>query len=385
MSTHALLWMKNYHRVTQLEQWKDITQMQLGDVKSPSLFVSAQLVAPQTLNICAEGGDMCVCVWGGCGLMAGHMGRASSPSVCQPTWLLLWQACPRQDHRLGPPVGLQQGSPASPSPLEHPSFHLRPGGPHPALQPSAPRCHRSPSCSALRWNNSIVFHCLPCCVCNRNSLGACFFIFIYFPAFACLVLGLQGFKSGSLRGSSFQWCESIFRAQIPGRPFYSYCTNVVWLSKVPLVSAVALNSPTWRIVEALNLDSLCLIEKTIAGSVPVVYFSLWFLHLWFNEIVSGAAQILRGKVRWGGGWSDILDILWFSVYLSLFDLNETTGCRTDPACESDPATLHTSCRNTRRANSCSTPVVDAICERELLKHTVMVQFIINHIWFARLP
>ena len=137
----------------------------------------------------------------GCGgggrLMAGHMGRASSPSVCQPTWLLLWQACPRQDHRLGPPLGLQQGSQASPSPLEHPSFHLRPGGPHPALQPSAPRCHRSLSCSALRWNNSIVFHCLPCCACNRSGLGACFFIFIYFSACACLVLRLQGFKSGS--------------------------------------------------------------------------------------------------------------------------------------------------------------------------------------------
>lgn len=131
------------------------------------------------------------------GLMAGHMGKASSTSVCQPTWLLLWQACPRQDHRRGPPVGLQQGSPASPSPLEHPSFHLRPGGPHPALQPSAPRCHCSPSCSAPRWNNSIVFHCLPCCVCNRNGLGACFFILIYFSAFACLVLRLQDFKSGS--------------------------------------------------------------------------------------------------------------------------------------------------------------------------------------------
>lgn len=28
-------------------------------------------------------------------------------------------------------------------------------------------------------------------------------------------------------------------------------------------------------------------------------------------------------------------------YRSLFDLNETTGCRTDAACESDAATLHT--------------------------------------------
>lgn len=212
-------------------------------------------------------------------------------------------------------------------------------------------------------------------------------MFFYFYLFFCLCLPCPQaarFQIRLLRGSSFQWGESIFRLQIPGRPFYSYCTNVVWLSKVPLVSAVALNGPAWRIIEALNQDSLCLIAKTIAGSIPVVYFSFWFLYLWFNEIVSGAAEILRSKVRWGE-WSDILDILWFSVYLSLFDLNETTGCRTDPACESDPATLHTSCRNIRRANSCSTPVVDAICERELLKHTVMVQFIINHIWFARLP
>lgn len=131
----------------------------------------------------------------------------------------------------------------------------------------------------------------------------------------------------------------------------------------------------------------CLIAKTIAGSISVVYFSLCFLDLWYNEILTGATEILRGKVRWeeGGRWSDIPDILWFSVYLSLFDLNETTGCRTDPACELDEATLHTSSRNTRRAYSCSTPVVDAICERELVKRTVMVQFIINHIWFARLP
>lgn len=75
-------------------------------------------------------------------------------------------------------------------------------------------------------------------------------------------------------------------------------------------------------------------------------------------------------------------IFWIScdsVYLSLFDLNETTACRMDPACESEAATLHTSRGNTKRTNSCSTPVVDAICERELLKRAVMVQFIINHI------
>lgn len=162
--------------------------MQLGDVKSPSLFVCVQLVAPQTLNICAEGGKG----EGAVGVMAGHMGRAFSPSVCQPTWLLLWQACPRQDHRLRPPVGLQQGSAASPSPLEHPSYHLHPSGPHPALQPSAPRCHCSLSCFFLHWNNSIVFHCLPCCVCNRSCLRACLIIFIYFSA--CLVLRLRGFK-----------------------------------------------------------------------------------------------------------------------------------------------------------------------------------------------
>lgn len=65
--------------------------------------------------------------------------------------------------------------------------------------------------------------------------------------------------------------------------------------------------------------------------------------------------------------------------LSLFDLNETTGCRTDPACESDPATLHTSCRNIRRANSCSTSVLDVMFGCELLKCSVMVQFIINNI------
>lgn len=179
------------------------------------------------------------------GLMAGHMGRASSPSVCQPTWLLLWQACPRQDHRLGPPLGLQQGSPASPSPLEHPSSHCRLGGPHPALQPSAPRCHRSLSSSALSWNNSIVFPCLPCCVCNRSSLGACCFIFIFY--FVCLFLPCPqaaSFQIRLLRGSGFLWCESIFREQIPGMPFYSYCTNVVWLSKLPLVSSTPLNSPT---------------------------------------------------------------------------------------------------------------------------------------------
>lgn len=64
---------------------KDVTQVQLGDIKSASLFVSAQLVAPQTLNICAEGGCVFVCVCGVGGLMAGHKGRASSPSVCQPT------------------------------------------------------------------------------------------------------------------------------------------------------------------------------------------------------------------------------------------------------------------------------------------------------------
>lgn len=154
--------------------------MQLGDAKSP-IFVCfcTACCSPNPKHLCRGR------VWGGAGLlMAGHMGKASSPSVCQPTWLLLWQACPRQDHRLGPLVGLQQGSSASLSPLEHPSFHLRMGSPHPALQPSAPRCHRSLSCSALHWNNSIVFHCLPCWVSNRSSLGVC----LLFNLFFCLCL-----------------------------------------------------------------------------------------------------------------------------------------------------------------------------------------------------
>lgn len=134
------------------------------------------------------------------GLTAGHMGRASSPPVCQPTWLLLWQTCPRQDHRLGSPVGLQQGSPASLSPLEHPSFHFCLGGPHPALQTSACRCHRSPFYFALLWNNSVAFYCLPCCVCNRSGLEASFFsLFLPCPQAARFQIML-------LRGSGFQWC-----------------------------------------------------------------------------------------------------------------------------------------------------------------------------------
>eukprot|EP00064_Thunnus_orientalis_P018466 superscaffoldBa00004267_g18565 len=44
-------------------------------------------------------------------------------------------ACPRQDHRLGPPVGLQQSSPASLSPLEHPSSHAAWAAP---TQPCSP-------------------------------------------------------------------------------------------------------------------------------------------------------------------------------------------------------------------------------------------------------
>lgn len=255
---------------------------------------------------------------GGVDRGAGHMGRASSLSVCQPTWLLLWQACPRQDHRLGPPVGLQQGSPASLSPLEHPSSHCRLGSPHPALQPSAPRCHRSPSCTALSWNNSIVFHCLPCCVCNRGGLGACFFIFIYFFCLCLPCPQAARFQIRLLRGSGFQWYESIFREQIPGMSFYSYCTNVVWLSKLPLVSAAPLNSPTWMIVVALNLDTLCLIANTIVGYAVVVYLSPCLLYLCFNEIISGVTEILRGKVRWWGGGDQIFWISCDSLSIWVF-------------------------------------------------------------------
>lgn len=85
---------------------------------------------------------------------------------------------------------------------------------------------------------------------------------------------------------------------------------------------------------------------------------------------------------WGGAWLDdqIFRISCDSPsYRSLFDLNETTGCRTDAACESDAAaaTLHTRRRGeiTRRADfSCSVPfcLLDAICERELLRRAVMV-------------
>lgn len=215
-----------------------------------------------------------------------------------------------------------------------------------------------------------------------------FFIFIYFSSFACLVLRLQGFKSDSWEAQTSSGVR-VFLGNKSQKGLFTV-TALMWCDCQSF--HLCLPFP-WTVQHGGLSKHLtwihCLIVKTIAGNISVVYFSLWFLHLWFNEIVWGAAEILRGKVRcvcvWGGGWSDILDILWFSVYLSLFDLNETTGCRTDPACESDPATLHTSCRNTRRANSCSTPVVDAICERELLKRTVMVQFIINHIWFARLP
>lgn len=276
MSTHASVWIKNHRRLTQLEQCSERYHSGATWRCYISVFVCfcAACCSPNPEHLC-RGRD----VEGG--LMAGHMGRASSPSVCQPTWLLLWQACPRQDHRLGPPVGLQQGSPASPSPLEHPSFHLRPGGPHPALQPSAPRCHRSLSCSALRWNNSIVFHCLPCCACNRSSLGACFFIFIYFSACGLPCPQAARFQIRLLRGSSFEWCVSIFREQIPERPFYSYCTNVVRLSKLPLVSAVLLNGPTWRTDETLDPDSQGFIAKTIAGSI----FCCIFLSLVLTSLI----------------------------------------------------------------------------------------------------
>lgn len=140
----------------------------------------------------------------------------------------------------------------------------------------------------------------------------------YFYLFFCLCLPCPQaarFQIRLLRGSGFERCESIFREQIPERPFYSYCTNVVWLSKLPLVSAVLLNGPTWRTDETLDPDSQGFIAKTIAGSISVVYFTLWFLHLWFNEIVSGAAEILWGKVRWG----EMIRYSGYPVILCLFE------------------------------------------------------------------
>lgn len=113
--------------------------------------------------------------------MAGHMGWVSSSSVYQPTWLLLWQACPRQDHRLGPPVGLQRGLASLPEPIKaSPMFHLCLSGPHPALQASAPRCQRSLSCCSLPWNNFIVFHSFPGCVCNRSVWRQEFYACLFF-------------------------------------------------------------------------------------------------------------------------------------------------------------------------------------------------------------
>lgn len=89
------------------------------------------------------------------------------------------------------------------------------------------------------------------------------------------------------------------------------------------------------------------------------------------------------KLGGGGGGDD--QIFWiscdFSVYLSLFDLNETAGCRTDAACESDPATLHIRASGKYQESKfhVQPQMRIAICERELLKRAVMVQFIINNI------
>ena len=210
------------------------------DVKSPSLCVSAQLVAPEPrTSVHREG------VVGG--LTAGHMGRASSPSVCQPTWLLLWQARPRQDHRLGPLVGLQQGSPASLSPLEHPSFHLRPGSPHPAPQPSAPRCHRSPSFSRSALEITLLFpDSLPCCVCNRSSLGACVFsLFISLPCPQA-----ARFQIRLLRGSGFRWRENCFQGTNPRKAFFTV-TALMWcdcqsLAECPPPPRTLQHGESWR-------------------------------------------------------------------------------------------------------------------------------------------
>lgn len=86
-------------------------KMQLEPIISLSLFVRS-LLLPKLWTSVHVGW------WGWGGTMAGHMGWVSSSSVCQPTWLLLWQACPRQDHRLGPPVGLQRGFASLPKPIK---------------------------------------------------------------------------------------------------------------------------------------------------------------------------------------------------------------------------------------------------------------------------
>lgn len=166
----------------------------------------------------------------------------------------------------------------------------------------------------------------------------------------CLACPQAGrFRIRLLWGFSFQWRKKFEQIEEGLFPI----TALMWCdsSNFPPYLPFPLNGPTWRFVHALSQDSLPY-HRDNRKEVSTVYFHLCISDLWFNEIFTGALQILRGKVSWVGAWSvcmwgggggggglDILDTLWFSVYLSLFDLNETTGCRTDPACELVEATF----------------------------------------------
>lgn len=150
--------------------------------------------------------------------MAGHMGKASSPSVCQPTLLLQWQTCPRQDHRRGPPVGLRQGSPASLSPLEHPPTSTSAQEAYTQPWSPLPQDAIAPRPALLHTDITLLFSAVCHVVFVIRAVWRHVF---YFYLFYCLCLPCPQaarFQIRLLRDYRFQWCESIFREQIAERP-----------------------------------------------------------------------------------------------------------------------------------------------------------------------